>query len=52
MFGARRRYGPTCGFATSIEVGPRAFVGTPNMRYPLLLGQDRTPVTILAMDDE
>jgi hypothetical protein len=33
MFGARHKYGPTCGFATSPEVGPGAPVRTANMGY-------------------
>jgi hypothetical protein len=42
--GARRRYGPTCGFATSPEVGLGTSTGTLNMGYPLLLGQGKTPM--------
>jgi hypothetical protein len=34
---AKSRYGPTCGFATSPEVGPGTSIGTQNMGYPLLM---------------
>jgi hypothetical protein len=44
MSRARRRNGPTCGFATSPEVGLGASVSTLNMGYPLLLGQGGTLV--------
>jgi hypothetical protein len=46
MSRTRCRYGPICGFATSPEVGLEAFVGSPNMGYPLLLGLGGTPVAI------
>jgi hypothetical protein len=42
--GARRRYGTTCGFAISPNVGLGASIGTPNMGYPLVLGQTGTLV--------
>lgn len=37
-------YGPSCGFATSSEVGPWASIGTLNIGYPLLLGHGETRV--------
>jgi hypothetical protein len=40
-------YGPTYGFAASPEVGLGASIGTLNMGYPLLLGQDKTPMTAI-----
>jgi hypothetical protein len=47
MVGTRYKGGPTCGFTTSPEVGPRAFVGSIKLGYPQLLGQGSTPVAIL-----
>jgi hypothetical protein len=46
MLGAWRRYGPTCGFATSPKLDPEASIGTPNMGYPLLLGLGETLMAI------
>jgi hypothetical protein len=43
----RRRYGPTCGFAASPDVGPEASVDTLNMGYPLLPYQSKTPVATI-----
>jgi hypothetical protein len=36
--------GPTCRLASSLEVGPRATVGTQDQGYPLLQHEDTAPV--------
>jgi hypothetical protein len=46
MLGARRRYGPTCGFATLPEVGLGPLSVPQIWGTPLLLGLGRTLVAI------